>query len=55
MSKTIELSEAARDAKREYYRQWRKNNPDKKREQNRRYWEKKAHEAARRGAEPNTI
>lgn len=55
MAKMIELSEAAREAKREYYRQWRKRNPDRKRESDRRYWEKKAHEATRRGAESNPI
>lgn len=43
----MQLSEDAKEAKREYYRQWRKNNPDKKREQNRRYWEKKAREASK--------
>lgn len=35
-------SEAARMAKREYARQWRRRNPEKVRENNRRYWEKKA-------------
>lgn len=55
MAKMIELSESAREAKREYYRQWRKRNPDKKRESDRRYWEKKAHEAARREAVSSTI
>ncbi|MBR6571494.1 MAG: phosphatase [Clostridia bacterium] len=47
-------SNAAIQARREYQRRWRKANPDKVREQNRRYWEKKAHEAARRGAESIT-
>lgn len=32
---------AAIRACREYQRQWRKANPDKVREQNRRYWERK--------------
>ena len=36
------ISEAAREAQRAYYREWRKKNPDKVREKNRRYWEKKA-------------
>lgn len=35
---------AAKEAKREYERQWRKNNPDKVRAKNRRYWEKKGRE-----------
>ena len=39
-------SEEARAARREYYRQYRKKNPDKVREANRRYWEKKARESA---------
>ena len=41
------ISEAARMAQREYARQWRKKNPDKVRETNRRYWEKKALAAER--------
>ena len=36
--------DAATKARREYMRRWRKNNPDKVRENNRRYWEKKAKE-----------
>lgn len=36
------VSDAAKMAKREYSRQWRLKNPDKVRENNRRYWEKKA-------------
>ena len=38
------MDDAAREAKRQYERNWRKNNPDKVREKNRRYWEKKARE-----------
>lgn len=38
------LDAAAIQARREYQRQWRRNNPDKVREHNRRYWEKKARE-----------
>lgn len=38
------LDEAAVQARREYQRQWRRNNPDKIRATNRRYWEKKARE-----------
>lgn len=37
-----DFTDAAREARRAYYREWRKNNPDKVREKNRRYWEKKA-------------
>lgn len=35
---------SAIQARREYQRQWRKANPDKVREHNRRYWEKKGQE-----------
>lgn len=35
---------ARKEARREYQRQWRRNNPDKVREHNRRYWEKKGRE-----------
>lgn len=36
------LEERAREERREYFRQWRAKNPDKVRENNRRYWEKRA-------------
>lgn len=36
------LEERAREERREYFRQWREKNPDKVRENNRRYWEKRA-------------
>ena len=36
------VSEAAKMAQREYARQWRRKNPDKVREKNRRYCEKRA-------------
>jgi DnaJ-domain-containing protein 1 len=39
---TIVSAEDVRAVKREYDRQWRKNNPDKVRAKNRRYWEKQA-------------
>lgn len=42
-----QLSEAARAARNEYYRKWRAANPDKVREKNVRYWEKKAAAAAK--------
>ena len=38
------LSKGAAEARRAYYREWNKKNPDKVREKNRRYWEKKAAE-----------
>ena len=37
-----ELQEAARLTCNEYAREWRRRNPEKVRERNRRYWEKKA-------------
>ena len=40
MNKTIE--ELAKDARREYHREWCKKNKDKVRAINRRYWEKRA-------------
>lgn len=36
------LEERAREERREYFRQWRAKNPDKVKENNRRYWEKRA-------------
>ena len=36
------LNERAAEERREYYRQWRAKNKDKVRENNRRYWERKA-------------
>lgn len=35
------MDEKAREAQREYLREWRKRNPDKVRENNRRYWERR--------------
>lgn len=37
-----QLEELAREKQREYQRGWRRNNPDKVREYNQRYWRKKA-------------
>ena len=37
-----QLEELAREKQREYLREWRKKNPDKVREYNKRYWKKKA-------------
>ncbi len=45
----LTLEERAREERREYFRQWRAKNPDKVRENNRRYWEKRA--AKKAGAE----
>ena len=38
----FKFTAAAREARRDYLMQWRKNNPDKVREYNRRYWERRA-------------
>ena len=46
-----EISEKAKEAQREYLREWRRKNPDKVREQNRRYWERKAQQMASQGKE----
>ena len=44
MEKKIELSEAAKEAKRAYFRKWKKANRDKVKAYQARYWEKKAKE-----------
>ncbi len=36
------MNDRAKEARREYKRQWAKNNPDKIRAQQERYWSKKA-------------
>ena len=36
------LTEAVREAKRQYMREWRKKNPERVKANNRRYWERKA-------------
>lgn len=36
------LEERAAEERREYYRQWRARNKDRVRENNRRYWERRA-------------
>lgn len=41
------LSDAAREARNAANREWRKKNPAKVREYNRRYWERKAEKAGR--------
>lgn len=47
----LTLEERAREERREYFRQWRAKNPDKVRENNRRYWEKRAAKKAQTEAE----
>lgn len=52
-----ELSNQAKEARRAYLREWRRKNPEKVRESNRRYWERKAAqlepEQPERGGENN--
>ena len=36
------MSKQARDELNRYHREWRKNNPDKVKERNKRYWERRA-------------
>lgn len=38
------MTEEAKEARREYMREWRKNNPTKQREYQATYWERKAKE-----------
>jgi len=45
------LSEQAKEARREYKRQWQRNNPDKVAAMQERYWEKKAEENNRQEQE----
>ena len=40
------MTDAAKEARKAYKREWAKRNRDKTREYNKRYWEKKAAEAA---------
>lgn len=42
----ITLKERAAEERREYFRQWRAKNKDKVRENNRRYWERRAEKKA---------
>ena len=39
------MDKQAKEARRAYYKEWRRRNPDKVRENNLRYWRKKAEEA----------
>lgn len=43
---TTTLQERAAEERREYFRQWRAKNKDKVRENNRRYWERRAEKKA---------
>lgn len=49
------IDEQARAARSAYYREWRRRNPDKVREINRKYWQRRAERLAaeRRGAADN--
>ena len=47
------LTEQARQARREYKRQWAKRNPDKIRAQQERHWERKAAEQRREELPPD--
>lgn len=40
--KQLELQETARKLKNQYYKEWRKQNPEKSAEYNKNYWERKA-------------
>lgn len=50
--KTTKLSPEAKEARRKYHKEWAAKNPDKVKEINRRYWERKAQAeaAGRQGA-----
>ena len=47
------LTEAVREAKRQYMREWRKKNPEREKENNRRDWERKAKELQESRGEHN--
>lgn len=47
MDSEKKLDKQARIARAEYYREWRRRNPDKVRENNRRYWQKRAERLAK--------
>lgn len=42
MDSVKQLDEQARAARAEYFREWRRKNPDKVRENNRKYWQRRA-------------
>lgn len=39
------MTDQAKKARNEYYKEWRKKHPNKQQEYNRRYWERKVKEA----------
>lgn len=45
----VSIKDLAREEKNKYLREWRKKNPDRVREYNRRYWRKKAAEKKKEG------
>ena len=45
------LSNEAKEARREYAKKWRAQNRDKVRENNRKYWERKAQQIQKNGGE----
>lgn len=47
------MTDAAREAQRAYMREWRKKNPERVREKNKRYWEKRARRSQESGGEAN--
>lgn len=44
-----ELAELARIERNKYHKEWRAKNPEKVRERNKRYWERRAAKAAEQG------
>lgn len=50
----MELSESAKQARREYKREWRAKNKDKVAESNRRYWEKQGQNIPEQNPAPAT-
>ena len=49
----MKLSRAAAEARRAYLRQWRQENPEKIKEHQRRFWERKAKEHKEEGGGSN--
>lgn len=49
----MELSVKAKEARRKYYREWRKNNPEKVKKNNQNYWERMADKMADKRGERN--
>ena len=47
------LEAVAQEEKREYFRQWRKNNPDKVKKHNENYWRKRAEKRIEAEAKDN--